>query len=129
MGQIKVYGLRSNLHPIREKVSEIIHECIVLAFSYPKEKKAHRFIYIEDDSYFYFSERIPKHILIEMLVFEGRSLLAKKKLYQLLFERFQEELQINAIDLEITLIETPLHNWGIRGKSGDYLQLNYSISV
>ncbi len=64
-----------------------------------------------------------------MLVFEGRSLLAKKKLCQLLFERFQEELQINAIDLEITLIETPLHNLGIRGKSGDDLQFNYSISV
>ncbi|KVV14907.1 hypothetical protein AP058_01464 [Flavobacterium sp. TAB 87] len=78
MGQIKVYGLRSNLHPIREKVSEIIHECMVLAFSYPKEKKAHRFIYIDDDSYFYFSERTPKHILIEMLVFEEKHCSQKK---------------------------------------------------
>ncbi|WP_197413387.1 tautomerase family protein [Flavobacterium sp. TMP13] len=58
-----------------------------------------------------------------------RSIVAKKKLYQFLVECFQEELQINPIDLEITLIETPLHNWGIRGKSGDYLQLNYSISA
>lgn len=129
MGQIKIYGLKKHLHPIREQVSAIIHNGIVEAFQYPKEKKAHRFIYIEEDSFFYFEERTHKHTIIEINIFEGRSLAAKKKLYRLLFEQFEKELQILPIDLEITLFESPLHNWGIRGKSADELALNYKVTI
>lgn len=129
MGQIKIFGIKNELHQIRETVSEIIQECMFEAFQYPKEKKAHRFIYIEEDSFYYFEGRTQKHTIIEISAFEGRSIEAKKKLYQLLFEKFENQLQITPMDLEITLFETPKHNWGIRGKSGDELSLNYKVNV
>jgi phenylpyruvate tautomerase PptA (4-oxalocrotonate tautomerase family) len=129
MGQIKIFGTREELHPIREKLSAVLHECVMDAFQYPKEKKAHRFIYIDSDSYFYFETRTPKHTIIEINLFEGRSIEAKKKLYKLLFERFEKELGISNIDLEIILFESPKYNWGIRGKSGDELNLNYVVEV
>lgn len=129
MGQVKIFGIKEQLHPIREQLSEVVHECIMDAFSYPKGKKAHRFIYIDEDSYFYFEGRTERHTIIEINMFEGRSIEAKKRLYQLLFERFESELNITPMDLEITLFETPMHNWGIRGKSGDELALNYKVNV
>lgn len=129
MGQIKIFGIKEELHPIREKLSDILHECLMEAFHYPKEKKAHRFIYIDADSYFYFETRTTKHTIIEINLFEGRSIEAKKKLYQLLFDRFAAELGISNMDLEITLFESPKYNWGIRGKSGDELDLNYKVEV
>jgi phenylpyruvate tautomerase PptA (4-oxalocrotonate tautomerase family) len=129
MGQIKIFGIKNILHPIRETISTIIQECMFEAFEYPKEKKAHRFIYIEEDSFFYFEERTQKHTIIEINAFEGRSIEAKKKLYQLLFDKFENQLQITPMDLEITIIETPKHNWGIRGKSGDELSLNYKTNI
>lgn len=129
MGQIKIFGIKKHLHPIREKLSGIVHECIVDAFHYPKEKKAHRFIYIDEDSFFFFDTRTEKHTIIEINVFEGRSIEAKKKLYQLLFDRFENELGISTMDLEITIFETPMHNWGIRGKSADELVLNYNVNI
>jgi phenylpyruvate tautomerase PptA (4-oxalocrotonate tautomerase family) len=129
MGQIKIFGIKNILHPIRETISTIIQECMFEAFEYPKEKKAHRFIYIEEDSFFYFKERTQKHTIIEINAFEGRSIEAKKKLYQLLFDKFENQLQITPMDLEITIIETPKHNWGIRGKSGDELSLNYKTNI
>jgi phenylpyruvate tautomerase PptA (4-oxalocrotonate tautomerase family) len=129
MGQIKIFGIREHLHPVREKVSNIIHECVMDAFQYPKEKRAHRFIYIEKDSFFYFDTRTEKHTIIEINVFEGRSVEAKKKLHRLLFDRFERELGISNMDLEIIIFETPMHNWGIRGKSGDELVLNYKVNV
>lgn len=129
MGQIKIFGIKEELHPIREKLSDILHECIMEAFNYPKEKRAHRFIYIDADSYFYFETRTPKHTIIEINLFEGRSIEAKKKLHRLLFDRFAAELGISNMDLEITLFESPKHNWGIRGKSGDELDLNYKVEV
>lgn len=129
MGQVKIYGIKDHLHPIREELSQIVHECIVDAFQYPKEKRAHRFIYIEKDSFFYFDGRTEKHTIVEISVFEGRSIEAKKKLHQILFNKFENELGISAMDLEITIFETPMHNWGIRGKSADDLILNYKVDV
>ncbi|PKB18122.1 tautomerase family protein [Flavobacterium sp. 5] len=129
MGQIKIFGIKNELHQIRETVSTIIQECMFEAFEYPKEKKAHRFIYIEEDSFYYFEGRTTKHTIIEINAFEGRSIEAKKKLYQFLFEKFENQLQITPMDLEITIFETPKHNWGIRGKSGDELSLNYKVNI
>lgn len=129
MGQIKIFGTRNHLHPIRQKVSDVIHECVVEAFHYPNEKRAHRFIYIEEDSFFYFETRTSKHTIIEISIFEGRSVEAKKKLYSLLFTRFEKELGVTPMDLEITIFETPMYNWGIRGKSADELVLNYKVNV
>jgi phenylpyruvate tautomerase PptA (4-oxalocrotonate tautomerase family) len=129
MGQIKIFGIREELHPVREKLSDILHDCVVEAFQYPREKRAHRFIYIEEDSFFYFEGRTKKHTIIEISIFEGRTVEAKKKLHRLLFERFEKELGILPMDLEITIFETPMHNWGIRGKSADELVLNYKVNV
>ena len=129
MGQIKIFGIKQELHPIRERVSKILQESMFEAFQYPKEKRAHRFIYVDEDSFFYFEGRTKKHTLIEISSFEGRSIEAKKKLYQLIFEKFEKELQISTMDVEITIFETPMHNWGIRGKSGDELTLNYKVNI
>ena len=129
MGQIKIFGIREELHPIREKLSQILSECMFEAFQFPKEKKAHRFIYVDEDSFFYFEGRTKKHTIIEISCFEGRSIESKKKLYQLIFEKFETHLSITPMDVEITLFETPMHNWGIRGKSADELVLNYKINV
>jgi phenylpyruvate tautomerase PptA (4-oxalocrotonate tautomerase family) len=129
MGQIKIFGIKDVLHPIRLQLSEILHECVMEAFHYPKEKKAHRFIYIEEDSFFYFEGRTKKHTIIEISIFEGRSIEAKKQLYKLIFTRFEKELLITPMDIEITISETPMHNWGIRGMSGDELKLNYKVNI
>jgi hypothetical protein len=47
----------------------------------------------------------------------------------LLFERIGSQLQISMNDIEITIFETPRHNWGIRGQSGDELELSYKVTV
>jgi len=129
MGQIKIYGLKEQLLPIRSKLSEILHACIVEAFQYPENKKAHRFFYLDSEDFFYPEGRSNQYTIIEISLFEGRSVAAKKHLYQLVFDRFETELGISPNDIEITLTETPLHNWGIRGKPADELMLDYNIAV
>jgi len=129
MGQIKIYGLKEQLLPIRSKLSKILHACIVEAFQYPENKKAHRFFYLDSEDFFYPEGRSNRYTIIEISLFEGRSVAAKKHLYQLVFDRFETELGISPNDIEITLTETPLHNWGIRGKPADELMLDYNIAV
>jgi phenylpyruvate tautomerase PptA (4-oxalocrotonate tautomerase family) len=129
MSQIKIYGLKSSLYAIREQLSGTLHSCIVEAFQYPQNKRAHRFFYLDDGDFFYPEGRSERYTIIEIALFEGRSVEAKKHLYQLIFRKFEEELGITPNDVEITLTETPPHNWGIRGKAGDELVLDYKIAV
>lgn len=129
MGQIKIYGLQPMLQPIREKLSDVLHGCVVEAFQYPANKRIHRFIYLQKEEFYYPEDRTDKYTIIEISIFEGRSVEAKKRLYKLIFERFSGDLGIEATDVEITIFETPKHNWGIRGLPGDELLLNYSTKV
>lgn len=129
MSQIKIYGLSSHLKPLRAKLSDVLHSCTVKAFKYPENKKAHRFFYLDQEDFYYPEGRSDRYTMIEISLFDGRSIESKKILYQLIFERFEKELSISPNDVEITLTETPLHNWGIRGKSADELVLDYKVQV
>lgn len=62
-------------------------------------------------------------------MFEGRSTSAKKLLIQTLFQNIQNQCNISTQDIEITIIEIPKENWGIRGQFGDELALNYKVDV
>jgi 5-carboxymethyl-2-hydroxymuconate isomerase len=128
MVQTKIYGLREHLDPIKPKLSNIIHSCVIDALQYPPDKRAHRFFPLERDDFFYPKGRTERYIIIEFSMLEGRSVEAKKQLIRLLFERLQP-LGISAQDLEMTIFETPKHNWGFRGLPGDEHQLNYKIEV
>ena len=129
MSQIKIYGLRTHLAPLREKLSDTLHACVVEAFRYPENKRAHRFFYLDKEDFYYPEGRSEQYTILEIALFEGRSAETKKLLYQLIFERFEKELGITPNDIEITLTETPLVNWGIRGKPGDELVLDYKVVV
>src|SRR5690242_14727927 len=127
MAQIKIYGLREHLAPVKEKLSDVIHACAVEALQLPSEKRFHRFFPLEASDFFFPADRSARYIIIEISMFEGRSVETKKQLISLLFRRFNEELHIAPQDVEITIFETPRQNWGIRGLPGDELQVNYQV--
>jgi len=129
MPQTKIYGNIDFIQQNRETLSTTIHSCIVDALNYPPEKKFQRFFPLQAEDFEYPSDRTQRYIIIEILLFEGRSIAAKKSLYQSLFERLKDKLDIASLDVEIILIETPRHNWGIRGVAGDELELNYKANV
>lgn len=129
MSQVKVFGLRSNLGPIIPAVSDVIHSCVMDALQYPKDKRAHRFFQLDVSEFFYPLGRSEKYTIIEISMFEGRSVEAKKMLIRLLFARFEERLGITPMDVEVTIFETPKHNWGFRGLPGDEHKLDYKVEV
>ncbi len=129
MSQIKIYGLRSSLSSGMREISDVIHSCVVDALHYPEDQRAHRFFPLETGEFFYPPGRTERYTIIEISMFEGRSVEAKKQLIRLLFERFHETLGIGPQDVEITIFETPMHNWGFRGLPGDEHSLNYKVNV
>lgn len=129
MAQIKVFGLKESIDPIKSRLSDVIHSCVVDAFQMPVDKRFHRFFPMDTDNFYYAPGRTSRYTIIELNMFEGRSVEAKKRLIMLLFERIERILGIDSQDIEITIIETPKSNWGIRGLPGDELELNYKVNV
>ncbi|MCM2677630.1 tautomerase family protein [Alkalicoccobacillus plakortidis] len=129
MGQIKIYGIKERLTPIKETLSDVIHSCLIDAFEYPHNKKFHRFFPMEQENFYFESNRTMAYTIIEISIFEGRSVEAKKRLINLLIARIDNKLKISPQDIEITIFETPKHNWGIRGLPGDELALHYKVNI
>jgi phenylpyruvate tautomerase PptA (4-oxalocrotonate tautomerase family) len=129
MAQIKIYGIDSYLNPVKAKLSEVIHSCVVDALQFPIDKRAHRFFPLDRSDFIYPAGRTERYTIIEISMFEGRSVETRKRLIRLLFERIHAELGISSHDIEITIFETPKHNWGFRGLPGDEIGLNYKVEV
>ena len=131
MAQIKIYGIAERLNPVKARLSEAIHSCVVEALKFPVDKRAHRFFPM-DRADFYIpggQGRTDAYTIIEISMFEGRTAEAKRALIHLLFQRLQSQAGIAPADVEITITETPRQNWGFRGQTGDEVGLNYKVEV
>jgi 5-carboxymethyl-2-hydroxymuconate isomerase len=129
MSQVKIYGLKKHLDPIKKSLSDVIHECVMDALQFPADKRAHRFIGLEEDDFLMPAGRSSAYIIIEITMIGGRSIEARKKLIRLLFDRIKTDVGIDHMDVEICIYESPACNWGFRGMHGDEIKLNYSVNV
>ncbi|MBN8824678.1 MULTISPECIES: tautomerase family protein [unclassified Spirosoma] len=129
MSQVKIYGVREHLLPIREVLSDTIHACVVEALQFPENKRAHRFFYLDKDDFFRPATASERYIILEFMMIEGRTVDTKKRLIRLLYERVCTQLNLPLTDLEICILESPAHNWGFRGMTGDEITLNYKVNV
>ncbi len=127
MSQIKIYGHAAHLNEHRTAISDAIHSCAVSELGLPEDKRFHRFIPLEAENFIHPNDRSKKYTIIEVSLFEGRTVETKKAFIRALFAIFAEARLALANDLEITLTETPRHNWGIRGVPADELSLNYNV--
>ena len=129
MAQIKIYGIRDHLDPIKRVLSDAIHSCVIDALQFPADKRAHRFFPLDPADFFYPSSASPRYTIIEISMFEGRSVDTKKSLIRLLFERVASQCDRLPNEIEVTITETPKHNWGFRGLPGDEVGLSYKVEV
>ncbi len=129
MAQVKVYGLKDRLDPIKARLSDVIQSCAVESLELPANKRFHRFFPLEHSDFYYPVDRSDRYTIIEISMFEGRTIETKKQFIRLLVEKIHQVLGIAPNDLEITIFETPKTNWGIRGVPGDELDLPYRVNI
>ncbi|MGL5061242.1 MAG: tautomerase family protein [Microcoleus sp.] len=129
MPQTKIYGHTEFIQQHRQTISDSIHTCTIEALSYPVEKRFQRFISLAAEDFIYPGDRTDRYLVIEISLFEGRSIEAKKNLMRLIYQKLNAALNIAPDDIEIILYEVPPHNWGVRGVPGDELNLNYKAQV
>ena len=129
MAQVTIYGHREALIPNRSRWSDLVQEALVAALALPKDKRFQRFIPLDPGDFIHPADRTAAYTIIEISLFEGRSPEALKALLRKLMADAQAAFGMHPNDLEITLFESPKRCWGIRGKTGDELELAYKVNV
>jgi hypothetical protein len=126
---IIIYGIKESLNPIKARLSDVIHGCMQSVLGMPEDKRAHRFIPMNKQDFYYPGGRTDAYTVIEINMMAGRKKETLKALIKSLFAEIEAQLGIAPIDIEITIHEQPAHCWGFRGMTGDEANLNYDINI
>jgi hypothetical protein len=68
------YGLREHLEPVKQRLSDAIHSCVVDALQFPPDKRAHRFFHMDQATSITRPPRQRSTRSSEISMFEGRSI-------------------------------------------------------
>jgi len=127
---IVIYGIDEKLNPIKSKLSQVIHGCMMTVLGMPEDKRAHRFIPMSKDNFYFPGGRTDAYTVIEINMMAGRKAETHKKLIKSLFHEIENQLSISPVDVEIIIKEQPAHCWGFRGMTGDEANdLKYKVEV
>ena len=112
-----------------EAVIEAVQSALKEALRIPEWDRTLRLIEHSPSHFAVPSGRGEKFTLVEITMFSGRSTSAKRALYQAIVRNLAG-LGVPALDIKITLIETPPDNWGIRGGvPASEIDLGFKIDV
>ena len=114
MPLVKVSLLKGKSKEEQEALLDAIHAALIEAFKIPENDRNQRIFEFEPENFDIPEGKTSNYTLIEIVAFPGRSLDAKRKLYQTIVQNLKE-LDIQPSDLLIVLKEPPLDNWGVRG--------------
>ena len=116
MPLIRVSLLEGKSPEYKQKVSDVIHRCIVEKISAPAEDKFQIFHEHSASSFFFAPTYlgIPHTqdlIIIQITMNEGRTVELKKGLYQGLADGLHEAVGVKKSDVFVSLVEVPKVNW------------------
>ena len=127
---IVVYGIRDHLDPIKARLSDVIHGAMRSVLGMPEDKRAHRFVPLAREDFYYPGGRSDAYTVIEINMMAGRKPETQKTLIKALFRNIETELGIHPVDVEITIKEQAPYQWGFRGMTGDEaVDLKYKVDV
>lgn len=130
MPQAKIYGIRENLVPIRDALSDAINESIAVGLVFPRERRLQRFFPMDRADFIYPAhERSERYIIIEIETFQGRSKDVLKRLVQEIYARVPAATGIEPRDIDVIISEQPRHAWGLMGENGDEIELTYKVAI
>lgn len=127
---IVIFGIKEKLNPIKAKLSDVIHGCMESVLGMPEDKRAHRFIPMEKEDFYYPGGRSDAYTVVEINMMSGRKVETQKELIKALFREVESQLSIAPVDLEVIIKEQAPHQWGFRGMTGDEVtDLKYKVNV
>ncbi|MDM4767173.1 tautomerase family protein [Pelomonas sp. SE-A7] len=107
---------------------DAVYQAQLLALKVPEDDKQIRFVEHKPEHFPVPPSKTENYTLVEIQIFPGRSLDAKRKLYAEIARRF-DELGIASSDITVILHEPSLDNWGVGGKPASEVDLGFRLDV
>lgn len=110
-------------------IVEAVHAALVEALKIPLEDRTVKLLVHQPHRFAIPPDRTDRYTLVSVDLFEGRSMDAKRHLYQALVANLGR-LGIPADHVKVLLREIPPENWGIRGgQPASEVELGFKIDV
>lgn len=92
-----------------------VHEALINVLGVPSSEIQQRLYELPFNNFEYPPDKSMNTTIIEITMFQGRSLKLKRELYQAIVYNLTKKPGIDVNDVTIVILEPPLENWGIRG--------------
>ncbi len=107
-----------------------VHNALVQAFRIPDHDRHQVLHELDADHFEAPPAKTDNFTIIEVTAFKGRTLDAKKQLYQFIVDNLAKDPGIKGDEVLTVLHEPPLENWGIRGgKPASEVRLGFTVEV
>lgn len=113
----------------RRAICEAVHAALVEAIKIPERDRTVRLQTFAAEDFAVNPKATENYTIVEVSLFTGRTLQAKRELYQALVRRLGV-FGIEPLDIKVILYEVPRENWGLRGGiPGSELELGFKVEV
>jgi phenylpyruvate tautomerase PptA (4-oxalocrotonate tautomerase family) len=130
MPLVKVYTHEGRPPQYRKAVLDAIHDALVSALRIPENDRKQLYFELAADNFVVSGGESTDMIVIEVVMFHGRSFEAQKLLYETIVRNLGRSPGIKGDDIMIVLQEPSLENWGLRGgRPASELDLGFKIDV
>lgn len=110
-------------------IVEAVQAALVEALRIPEEDRTVRLVAHQPHRFLRSGARSDRYTLVSVDLFEGRSMGAKRELYQALVRNLAS-LGTPAEDTKVLLRELPRENWGIRGgQPASEVELGFKVDI
>ncbi|MBI5680795.1 MAG: tautomerase family protein [Methanobacterium sp.] len=114
----------------KKAILDGVHDALVKSIKIPDHDRFQRLYELNNENFESPPNKTDNVTLIEITMFKGRTMSAKKDLYKAIVDNLAKNPGIDGDDIVIILIEPPLENWGIRGgKPANEVDLGFNINV
>ena len=130
MPLVKIEIIEGKSKEYKKAVLDGVHQALVKTLGIPDSDRFQRLYELPRSNFQFPPDRSENVTIIDITLFKGRSLKAKKALYQAIVENLSEKPGITGYDIMIILLEPPLENWGVRGgKPASEIDFDFKIDV
>jgi phenylpyruvate tautomerase PptA (4-oxalocrotonate tautomerase family) len=130
MPLVKIEIIEGKTNDYKNAVLVGVHHALVNSLGIPDNDRFGRLYELPYNNFEYPPDRTMNVTIIEITMFKGRSLKAKRDLYQSIVNILGKNPGIDGQDIMIILNEPPLENWGVRGgKPASEVDFDFDIEV
>ena len=128
MPSTRIETRRGWLGDQRRDFIEAVQGALVAGILIPEGDRCVRLVEYDEDGIITPPHAGPRYTVIEITLFAGRSIEAKRRLYAAMAANLAP-FGLEPNEIKVILIEVPQENWGLRGLPASEIELGFKVDV